>query len=429
MKSAIPVLPLVLLLVCHQEKVAPTRFADETQNTDVVASSNLSQASPLDVELYIDATSSMAGFAAAPDGVFNRFVEEIEGAIESYPAKSKIDFFKFGTRVQSIDRDTAMLHRDAAFFRELGIYEQTRIEEAVANADPAKVRILLTDLFQTEGDVNRVVAVLKEKCFERGIDIGILLVRADFNGMIYDANVPPFRYSSTDGDIKSYRPFFAIFIGKAEQFSHLYQALKATELRPSIDDRAFLILSSRIVADYSIAIGKKRGTDLVVRKLPWEDRFRNTFFADLAFSEAGQEITLNIEVKPQEFSPPLQLTKLRLNTWSLETGASSKPEKADHVQLKSVVANDGGVAATIILKTTGKPRPIAYKLLFQLLPLEGYALPSPFVENSTRNPRPDNDANKTLNLEKFTRDLVRSWASVQQGYVAKAYLHLNLKKK
>ncbi len=70
---------------------------------------------------------------------------------------------------------------------------------------------------------------------------------------------------------------------------------------------------------------------------------------------------------------------------------------------------------------------ISYEIVFLLPQLNAFAIPDWVVELSSQNPTPESDQNKTLNLDRFIRDLLRSAATINEYKVAKGYLNIRIK--
>ena len=82
--------------------------------------------------------------------------------------------------------------------------------------------VIVTDLFQDEGDINRLVAQLKEKYLQKELAVGLLGIRSQFDGTVYDAgiNVPPIDHQ---GD----RPFYLLVLGRHADIAYYFDQIKA----------------------------------------------------------------------------------------------------------------------------------------------------------------------------------------------------------
>ncbi len=413
---------------------------DEETNVDIVGPAKKELGLALDVDILIDATTSMSGYATVEGSVFNRFVEELEAAVLSGAKQAKLTFFKFGTSMRPIEREVAVLRKPAAFFAEKGVFEQTRLEEAIDSPDPAKDRVILTDLFQNEGDVNKVVAAFKEKCFDRGRDVGILMVPSEFNGVVYDARVPPYGYASKAGEPGTNRAFFAIFVGDASRFVRIVEALKSTRVASAIADDAFLVLGRHTVENYAVRfeVPKGKGRKIRITKSTKANPFGNEVDVHLLPGAADEELEARITIDPKPFGPRLTLGKLYLQALAATVKPSGGAKAAldvretEEVRPKSLTSRENVLTATVVIGVPAEPArkkgKTLYKLLFVLPPeLGAFEPPARLVEQSSDDPRPGAGPEKTINLEKFTRDLIRAWATAQPRYVAKAYIRAERK--
>lgn len=157
------------------------------------------------INIYLDATTSMKGFATNVTGVYNKFIDEIESSVAAGWKKAEIHFFKFGTKIKEVDRNGFKAAKSQPFYAEPGFYEKTNIDYVIERMDSSQINVVITDLFQDEGDVNSIVLKIKEKCFSKGVYVGILAIKSDYDGMVFDAKVPPYLFKSVAGKDETYR--------------------------------------------------------------------------------------------------------------------------------------------------------------------------------------------------------------------------------
>ena len=119
---------------------------------------------------------------------------------------------------------------------------------------------MITDLFQTEGDVNTMVEKIKEKCFANNIAVGILGIKTDFNGTVYDVPGRP-SYSLTTSE----RPFYAIVFGNNDNLESLFDVLKT---KTFVNESQVLIFSKYIIESFKISLTKTRESKFVNKRLP-----------------------------------------------------------------------------------------------------------------------------------------------------------------
>ncbi|MCY4552090.1 MAG: hypothetical protein OXC79_00335 [Candidatus Poribacteria bacterium] len=213
--------------------------------------------------IYFDATLSMQGFVVPDSTHYTRICPALESAIVSGWRDETVSFFRFGERVEPIDRNTYLQVGDENFYQtDIGI--RTYIEKIIENEDPLvkpqmegsntlegateidvnnmpeegteadstenRLVVIVTDLFQDNGDINRLVPELKEKCIKKGVAVGLFGLRSQFDGTVYDIGIgegSSLRYRSTPGNPETFRPFYLLVLGKHADIAHYFNRLIA----------------------------------------------------------------------------------------------------------------------------------------------------------------------------------------------------------
>ena len=213
--------------------------------------------------IYFDATLSMQGFVVPGSTHYTRICPYLESVIVSGWRDETVSFFRFGERVESIDRDTYLQVGDESFYQtDIGI--KTYIEKIIENEDQLdkpqsegsdplegatktdvnnmpeegtgadstenRLVVIVTDLFQDNGDINRLVPELKDKCIKKGVDVGLFGLRSQFDGTVYDIGIgegSSLRYRSTPGNPETFRPFYLLVLGKHADIAHYFDRLIA----------------------------------------------------------------------------------------------------------------------------------------------------------------------------------------------------------
>jgi hypothetical protein len=371
------------------------------------------------VEVYLDATVSMAGYVAGGNSNYIRFLDELEASLGTAWKRADLHFYKFGRQSREIDRAGLRAARSAAFYGEKGMSEVTGIDQVISCEKPSTVSVVVTDLFQREGDVNAIVGQIKSRCFQRGVSVAVLGVRSQFNGSVYDANVPAYPLASTS-DTSTYRPFYALMFGDAADLDRLFQSLKN---QPFVDDRNFVLVSNEIVRDYKVTMTKPpRSKELNARKAsgPYEFNF------DLLKGAGAATMLADIDITPNPNAPPFRAEGLTLTAYRRSGGGKAKVDSAvtRDITLQGVTANNGKLHATLGLTIADPPGSYSYQLLLRTGAINGFGVLAWVDEFSSDNPTPRSDPNKTLNLAKFISDLRRASSSVQQPAVAKWYVNV-----
>ena len=213
--------------------------------------------------IYFDATLSMQGFVAPGSTHYIRICPSLESVIVSGWKDETVRFFRFGERVEPIDRNTYFQVGDESFYQtDIGV--KTYIEKIIKNENPLvkpqmegsntlegtteidennmpeegleadstenRLVVIVTDLFQDDGDIIRLVAQLKEKYIKNGREVGLFGLRSQFDGTVYDIGSgegSSLRYRSRPGDSETFRPFYLLVLGKHADISHYFDRLIA----------------------------------------------------------------------------------------------------------------------------------------------------------------------------------------------------------
>jgi hypothetical protein len=168
----------------------------------------------------------------------------LESAVgKSWPTGSA-KFYKFGTKSEEL---TSRRHLDAArqdFYNDAELNKKTYIENVLDAADTNSLTVIVTDLFQDKSDVNLIVEKLRDKYINNSYSIGILGIRSQFNGMIYDVGVNnySFQYQSIDNDPSTYRPFYVLILGRHPDVQRYFESLGGGGLS-AFPQRNFVVLS------------------------------------------------------------------------------------------------------------------------------------------------------------------------------------------
>ena len=241
--------------------------------------------------IYFDATLSMQGFVVLGSTHYTRICPSLESVIVSGWRDETVSFFRFGERVESIDRNTYLQVGDESFYQtDIGI--KTYIEKIIENEDPLgkpqmegsnalegeteidvnnmpedgaeadstenRLVVIVTDLFQDNGDINRLIPELKEKCIKKGVDVGLFGLRSQFDGTVYDIGSgegSSLRYRSTPGNPETFRPFYLLVLGKRADIAHYFDRLKLNGFSEAETIIFSLYLVSPLLSFEGAAIG------------------------------------------------------------------------------------------------------------------------------------------------------------------------------
>lgn len=189
----------------------------------------------------------MEGYVS--QGMSSRYAQLL-GTLESTSLSAwsggKVSFFKFGTSVSRIPAREHLLAVGAQFYQDLTINRETNIQNVLEKEDGKALTLIVTDLFQSQADVSLLVDKIKSRVLAHNLSVGILAVRSQFEGVIYDIDVLhnslPYQAVSNPSQ---YRPFYVLMLGKHGDIARYFEYLQYKHL-PFISEKDFLLVSQHI---------------------------------------------------------------------------------------------------------------------------------------------------------------------------------------
>ena len=362
-------------------------------------------------DLYLDATTSMAGFAATPGSAYVGVLDNLESAISGAWADDSVAFHKFGETVRTITRDEFREARTAGFYRERGIFTTTNIDAVIDRLDADRVAVVVTDLFQDDGDINAIVANVKAQVFQRGLAAGIVAVQSPFDGTVFDAPGGSYAYAST-ADPATYRPFYALMFGEGACLRRLADALTA---QPAAADAPVLLLGAPLVERYTVELDKTRESRGVNRR---SASGPNHFAFDLINDADGGTLEGTAVLTPDAMAPALTPGRLTLDVFRKARGQGADSSRTDDLRMTDVSAGADTLRFRLALAPSGEAPAVTYLARLRAGDIGGLRAPRWVRDLSTVAPTADRDPNKTLNLAKFVDDLAQASASARPVVVS-----------
>ncbi|HNW89225.1 MAG TPA: hypothetical protein PKN48_06150 [Bacteroidales bacterium] len=401
-----------------------TKFPDIkwNQSDEDIIGTKFTKDESIKLDVYIDATTSMEGFAVGNNTNYSQFLDQLEASARSVWKSADLKFYKFGEKIKPIDRSTYLSSKnDQIFYRESGIFKKTFIDNVIKNTDTKRLSIVLTDLFQDEGDVNIMVEKLKEQCFKKNVMVGFLCVKSNFNGRVFDTPENPNGYKHVSSD----RPFYALMFGNPANMEILLESLKT---KPFVREDHVFLISNYLMKSLDISLLKSRDSKSVSKKAPRE-KANNSF--DFSMKEDGKEakfdLTINFERNPRvaDFSEKNIDIVVYKKSISDPKVKSSDSVLTEDIRIENIKRSGNKLTATVILNNNDPIGNYSYLIYLRANQINGLLAPSWIKNISTDNPIPNTpSANKTYNLEKFISTLLVAKNSVNPTNVAKFYLNL-----
>ncbi len=391
-------------------------------DSDVVGSRH-QKSDKIDIDIYIDATTSMEGFAVDINSDYSRFLDQLEASVLTAWKQADRNFYKFGQRIKPIDHNEFLSAKnDLNFYRENGIFLNTYIDSVVRRTNPERLSVLITDLFQDEADVNKMVDRIREKCFENGVMVGIVGITSKFNGKVFDVPVYPQGYFLQTND----RPFYAIMFGNPGNMEYLFESLKTL---PIVQENYFIMFSPFIVKSAAVKLTKTKDATTVNRLSP-KKNVPNYF--DFSMKKAGKEARFSLEIdltmNPRcadfriENIEPVVYKKA---AFSGDKTAPAEGVPTNDIKLENIQRSGDKITATLILDNQDGIGNYSYLVYLKANELNGLVVPGWIGEYSTENPVINTPtARLTYNLEKFTSRLLVANSSITPVNIAKFYMNI-----
>lgn len=213
------------------------------------------KSSILDVHFFIDGTESMEGFAqrTAQRTAYQVLLQSLEDSLPTLSPTPTLAKYRFGSKIAPVQGSLKLTAGEDKNFYDAGIVgNQTQIQTVLldskntcskfyASNKKDTLNVIITDLFQTDSEIGRVVNALQQCFLLKDRVVGLIGVRSDYDGTVYD-----FTPNGSSMRVKGLRPVYAIITGTYANVSAYFEGLKVTS--PELKQRKalFSIFSTRI---------------------------------------------------------------------------------------------------------------------------------------------------------------------------------------
>jgi hypothetical protein len=202
------------------------------------------------VDLFFDATLSMKGFVSTQTtSSYQLVVPMLErGVIEGWKG-GQVSFYKFGDDIAPLPGRQYLDAIKPSFYSDSKYNRQTLIERVIDRSAQDHLTVIVSDLFQTNADVNQLSEKLKQKFIANNLAIGVYAIRSSFDGPIYDVGPEAYSFKYTSGKPETERPFYLLTFGKHADIAHYFEVLDKAGLN-GIVERHSLIFSRYLASQY-----------------------------------------------------------------------------------------------------------------------------------------------------------------------------------
>jgi len=396
--------------------------------------------------IYVDGTLSMLGFVKPGANTrYCKVIEALEGCIISGWSQAEVNFFKFGDDIVPLQGREYIRAKEPSFYENDKINRLTRIQRVIDHVDTVSMSLILTDLFQTDSDVNLLIRQIKEKCFQQNLAFGILGIRSEYDGNIYDLgpNKPAIYYQSHNQDESTLRPFYILLLGRHVDIVHFYEQLRSSGLDFSINefmayspyltskpvsfkgaiiDSAFFLAEVPNLIPYSLS--DSRVKQFRIQSNPKVAAFVATVaYAPAPYGMSFDQSQLEVEISAIQclpdtfFSNPQAASALSLTEWQItSSGMTLRGEISP-----ALLPGDGLYFYEVVLRP--KLDAYQYPLWFSAWDMEKAAsVSNGFSISAGRKPA----GASTLNLYRLLVDLWKSNVVIHEPRLATLYCYFRM---
>ncbi|HZE72495.1 MAG TPA: hypothetical protein VE135_23545 [Pyrinomonadaceae bacterium] len=235
----------------------------------------------LKVDLFFDATLSMKGFTLTQtSSSYQQSVPLLERAVIEGWRGGEASFYKFGDEIAPLPGRAFLEATKPQFYSDSKYNKRTFIERVIDRADLDHLTVIVTDLFQDNADVNQLSTKLKNKFIANGLSVGVLGIRSQYDGTVYDVGTDNYSFSYKSSEKPdSGRPFFLLAFGSHANVAQYFAVLELSGLS-NFPERHALILSRFLTA---------QSAPFATAKLKTANKMSEISSSNLLESSTGQD--------------------------------------------------------------------------------------------------------------------------------------------
>ena len=208
------------------------------------------------INISIDGSGSMKGFAAAKNSVYHRVIEELDPVLSVSPALNMVETKTTITRI-GLEPGPPTKHAKESLnslliARRPEIYDPpkdsrwTKVSSSISqfvNQDPGALDVLISDLEPDDASIKQLITAIKPKLMHDpnpkswwpgrkakhlGNQLAIIGIRSEFDGGVFPTvagTFPSFPY-------RGIRPFYILLLGPVDKSELVIERLGLLNLRP-----------------------------------------------------------------------------------------------------------------------------------------------------------------------------------------------------
>jgi len=351
------------------------------------------------VDVYFDATVSMKGYTTLAAGNVYRTLPDILTDVGS--SMGEVNFYKFSEQITLLENRDYRNYSSPAPYYEI----VTAIQNVVAQANPAHLSVIVTDLFESDSDWSSMARQIRTKYFDNHLAVAVIGIKNSFNGEVFDVglNAAKFDYNSND-NTALFRPFYLMILGQEADITRFMEKFKERQTLPN--ETHYLMLSENLSTanDFSSMPMTDLQNFYNTDKLKLGNNGVKEFGLD-KFAEPAS-LTVQFTYKPQLGACPLNMEEIVPDVKILvQEGEEWQPLDSNdvNVTLTPIEGNPNSFDVTVSMTPERSLREGKYNFVhISLSPTEkGYMLPE-WVRNwnmpNVDVDKANFDGSKTINL-------------------------------
>ena len=409
--------------------------------------------------IYFDATLSMQGFVKPGATQYTQMCRYLESVIVSGWENVTVNFFRFGEQVEPIDRNTYLNLSRTGFYENSRVFRETFIqkiidyevllthdeagesvttEESTEPTTPEKTNnngkesslvVIVTDLFQDNRDLTVLVTQLKEQYIQKGYGVGLLGLRSEFDGTVYDLGGAPLPYRSTPENPETYRPFYLLVLGRQADIAHYFDRL----ITNGFTDAQTIIFSRYLVSPLLSFDGtEKINTDNLNRKIINPEYSQTSRLKQYEIVDNSKFASISAKMKYVPLPHAMSFDSDMFEVPIIAKGNDDEETKISKAEtclkvIPTLSENSDGNELNVEFRLDSQslPRKAVYLYEVTLIPkVDTFQAPNWCSEWDMGDER---NGAKTLNLVNFVRDLSLVTAQMHRPQIA--IFHCYIKKR
>ncbi len=372
----------------------------------------------LEVDIYLDVTTSMKGFISNSSTDYSHLLDDIEGICQNTWKNTDIRFYKFGRSVDSIGRNEFFTAKTSpVVYSDPQLSTQTNFADAIDKTDPKRVSILITDFFYNNNDINLVANSFKNS-FQKGVDVGVAGFSSAFDGVVADVK-PAVR-------VKGSRPLYVLIFGDRQNITLFFNILKN---KPYVKQNQFLLITDKPTTGFEAQVVKDR-TSKPVKNYATKESLKSygTVFTFRMDPDAKNGLfNASVKLTPAPYIFPFTERNIKAVAFKKASGDKDSSSAGSDIRLAGSSFENGEYKANVALDNSGKKGMYSYAVYLVLDNTVPPPMPKWVKDLSTESYGQGINEDKTLNLEKLLTDITTIQLTERQPKLAKFYLNIEKK--